>query len=80
MKIAIHQPNFIPWYPFFQKVKEAAVLIPPLRDRLVELLIVLYPLSALEVLNIFPDRLPKAKTENAPQSFGLHSPRAESYL
>tara|TARA_B100001059_G_scaffold218680_1_gene239099 strand:- start:15637 stop:16206 length:570 start_codon:yes stop_codon:yes gene_type:complete len=22
MKIAIHQPNFLPWYPFFQKIKE----------------------------------------------------------
>ncbi len=21
MKIAIHQPNFLPWYPFFQKIK-----------------------------------------------------------
>ena len=27
MKIAIHQPNFIPWYPFFQKVKEADIFI-----------------------------------------------------
>ena len=22
MRIAIHQPNFLPWYPFFQKIKE----------------------------------------------------------
>tara|TARA_B100001778_G_scaffold188810_1_gene155510 strand:+ start:143 stop:706 length:564 start_codon:yes stop_codon:yes gene_type:complete len=22
MKIAIHQPNFLPWYPFFQKIQE----------------------------------------------------------
>ena len=22
MKIAIHQPNFLPWYPFFQKIEE----------------------------------------------------------
>ena len=21
MKIAIHQPNFLPWYPFFQKIE-----------------------------------------------------------
>jgi hypothetical protein len=27
MTIAIHQPNFIPWYPFFQKVKEADIFI-----------------------------------------------------
>ena len=22
MRVAIHQPNFLPWYPFFQKIKE----------------------------------------------------------
>jgi hypothetical protein len=22
MKLAIHQPNFFPWYPFFEKIKE----------------------------------------------------------
>tara|TARA_R110000851_G_scaffold64810_1_gene147345 strand:- start:968 stop:1525 length:558 start_codon:yes stop_codon:yes gene_type:complete len=23
MKIAIHQPNFLPWYPYFQKIEQA---------------------------------------------------------
>ena len=27
MKISIHQPNFVPWYPFFQKIKEADIFI-----------------------------------------------------
>ena len=27
MKISIHQPNFIPWYPFFQKIEEADIFI-----------------------------------------------------
>ena len=27
MKITIHQPNFIPWYPFFQKIEEADIFI-----------------------------------------------------
>lgn len=22
MRVSIHQPNFVPWYPFFQKIKE----------------------------------------------------------
>lgn len=27
MKITIHQPNFIPWYPFFQKIQEADIFV-----------------------------------------------------
>lgn len=27
MKIAIHQPNFFPWYPFFQKMMEVDVFV-----------------------------------------------------
>ena len=27
MKIAIHQPNFIPWYPFFQKIEAADIFV-----------------------------------------------------
>ena len=27
MKIAIHQPNFFPWYPFFEKMKKADIFI-----------------------------------------------------
>ena len=27
MKIAIHQPNFMPWYPFFQKVESADIFV-----------------------------------------------------
>ena len=27
MKISIHQPNFIPWYPFFQKIEEADIFV-----------------------------------------------------
>lgn len=27
MTIAIHQPNFIPWYPFFQKIKQADIFV-----------------------------------------------------
>ena len=27
MRIAIHQPNFMPWYPFFQKMEQADVFV-----------------------------------------------------
>ena len=27
MKIAIHQPNFLTWYPFFQKIQEVDVFV-----------------------------------------------------
>ena len=27
MKIAIHQPNFFPWYPFFEKIKNCDIFI-----------------------------------------------------
>jgi hypothetical protein len=27
MKISIHQPNFMPWYPFFKKIEEAEVFV-----------------------------------------------------
>lgn len=27
MTIAIHQPNFCPWYPFFQKIEQADVFV-----------------------------------------------------
>ena len=27
MKIAIHQPNFMPWYPFFEKIRSADVFV-----------------------------------------------------
>jgi hypothetical protein len=27
MIISIHQPNFVPWYPFFQKIEQADVFI-----------------------------------------------------
>jgi hypothetical protein len=27
MRVSIHQPNFMPWYPFFQKVMESDVFI-----------------------------------------------------
>lgn len=27
MIITIHQPNFIPWYPFFQKMKQADIFV-----------------------------------------------------
>lgn len=27
MKIAIHQPNFIPWFPFFQKIESADIFV-----------------------------------------------------
>ena len=27
MRISIHQPNFVPWYPFFQKIKEVDVFV-----------------------------------------------------
>lgn len=27
MKIAIHQPNFVPWYPFFQKMADADLFV-----------------------------------------------------
>jgi len=27
MKVAIHQPNFFPWWPFFQKMAEADVFV-----------------------------------------------------
>ena len=27
MKISIHQPNFVPWYPFFQKIQGADIFI-----------------------------------------------------
>jgi hypothetical protein len=27
MKITIHQPNFIPWYPFFQKIEQADIFV-----------------------------------------------------
>ena len=27
MKIAIHQPNFLPWYPYFEKIKRADVFV-----------------------------------------------------
>lgn len=27
MKISIHQPNFFPWYPFFQKIEQADLFV-----------------------------------------------------
>lgn len=27
MKLAIHQPNFMPWYPFFQKIQQADIFV-----------------------------------------------------
>ncbi len=27
MRISIHQPNFVPWYPFFQKIKEVDIFV-----------------------------------------------------
>lgn len=27
MKIGIHQPNFLPWYPFFQKINDVDIFI-----------------------------------------------------
>lgn len=27
MKIAIHQPNFFPWYPYFQKIEESDLFV-----------------------------------------------------
>ena len=27
MRVSIHQPNFVPWYPFFQKIKEVDVFV-----------------------------------------------------
>jgi hypothetical protein len=27
MTITIHQPNFVPWYPFFQKIQQADVFV-----------------------------------------------------
>jgi hypothetical protein len=27
MRIAIHQPNFIPWYPFFQKMAAVDIFV-----------------------------------------------------
>ena len=27
MRVAIHQPNFLPWYPFFQKIQEVDVFV-----------------------------------------------------
>jgi hypothetical protein len=27
MRVAIHQPNFLPWYPFFQKIKEVDIFV-----------------------------------------------------
>ena len=27
MRVSIHQPNFVPWYPFFQKIKEVDIFV-----------------------------------------------------
>jgi len=27
MKLAIHQPNFMPWYPFFQKIQQSDIFV-----------------------------------------------------
>lgn len=27
MTVTIHQPNFVPWYPFFEKIKQADIFI-----------------------------------------------------
>lgn len=27
MKISIHQPNFVPWFPFFQKIEQSDVFV-----------------------------------------------------
>ena len=27
MTITIHQPNFMPWYPFFEKIQQADIFV-----------------------------------------------------
>ena len=43
MIVSIHQPNFMPWYPFFQKIEVPSLdskdLYPPLADPLMTLVV-----------------------------------------
>ena len=38
MVISIHQPNFIPWYPFFQKMKKSDIFVANIRKNVFELM------------------------------------------
>jgi len=35
MIVTIHQPNFVPWYPFFQKIEQVDVFVVSVRSKVV---------------------------------------------